>query len=155
MSVQIIKSKYGLVLTFLLGQIMLFAAPVQAGVQGKSYNMNVYSSRGDNFTACFQFDPNGTLEFLGQNATYNVSTDQISWQAVTQPPSPLVSIALKGVVQGDFVAARAISGTALNSNGTTFTFNGTVLSQPICPAQLPLSPTNLQFGRPPGNPFLE
>ncbi|MEH1938294.1 MAG: hypothetical protein V7L14_32245 [Nostoc sp.] len=155
MSVQIIQSKYGLVLTCLLGQIMLFAAPVQAGVQGKSYNVNVNSSLGDNFSACFEFDPNGILQFLGQNATYNVSSDQTSWQAVTKPASPLVSISLQGVVQGDFVPDRTISGTALNSNGTTFTFNGTLLSQSTCPTQLPISPSDLQFGRSPENPFLK
>ncbi|MEH2237998.1 hypothetical protein [Nostoc sp.] len=155
MSVQIIQSKRGLVLTCLLGQIMLFAAPVQAGVQGKSYNVNVNSSLRDNFTACFEFDSNGILRFLGQNATYTTSNNETNWQAVTKPPSPLVSIALNGEVQGDFVPDRTISGNAMNSNGTTFTFNGTLLSQPTCPTELPLSPTDLQFGRSPENPFLK
>ncbi|MBN3870775.1 hypothetical protein [Nostoc sp. JL33] len=155
MLVQIIQSKYSLVLTCLLGQIMLFAVPVQAGVQGKSYNVNVNSSLGDNFTACFEFDPNSTLHFLGQNATYNVGNDQASWEAVTKPPSPLVSISLKGVVQGDFVPALAISGSALNSNGTTFTFNGTLLSEPTCPGELPINPADLQFGISRENPFLK
>lgn len=152
MSVQIIQSKCSLVLTCLLGQIILFAAPVQAGVQGKSYSVNVSSSRGDSFTACFQFNINGILHFLGQDATYNVSNDQTSWQAVTKPPSPVVSIALNGVVkQGDSV----INGTGMNSNSTTFTFNGTLLSQSTCPTELPISPGNLQFGANRENPFLQ
>lgn len=45
MSVKIIQSRFGLVLTCLLGQIMLLAAPVQAGVEGKSYDVNVQSSQ--------------------------------------------------------------------------------------------------------------
>jgi hypothetical protein len=41
MLVQIIRFKCGLVFTCLLGQMMLFAVPVYAGVEGKSYNVNV------------------------------------------------------------------------------------------------------------------
>ncbi|MEH2378662.1 MAG: hypothetical protein V7K27_07125 [Nostoc sp.] len=152
MSVQMIQSKCGLVLTCLLGQIILFAAPVQAGVQGKSYNVNVNSSRGDSFTACFQFNTNGILRFSGQNATYNVSADQTSWQAVTNPPSPVATISLNGVVEQ---ADSVISGTAMNSNNTNFTFNGTLLSQSTCPAELPISPGNLQYGVNRENPFLQ
>lgn len=136
MSVQIIQSKCGLVLTCLLGQIMLFAVPVQAGVEGKSYTVNVNSSLGDNFTACFEFNANGSLRFVGQEATYNrtnLGKDQINWQAVTKPPSPVVTIALSGQVIGDFVPDRTINGNAINSNGTTFTFNGTRLSGTTCP----------------------
>ncbi|MEH1900727.1 MAG: hypothetical protein V7L04_04755 [Nostoc sp.] len=150
MSVQIMKSKCGLVLTCLLGQIILFAAPVQAGVSGKSYTVNVNSSLGDYFTACFQFNTNGNLHFSGQSATYNVN--QTSWQAVTNPPSSVATISLKGVTtQGDYV----INGTGMNSKNTTFTFNGTLLSQPTCPAELPLTPGNLQFGGNRENPFLQ
>ncbi len=136
MLVQIIRSKCGLVLTCLLGQMMLFAVPVYAGVEGKSYNVNVTSSLGDNFTACFDFNANGTLNFLGLDATYNranLGKDQRNWQAVTNPPSPVVTIALNGEVTGDFVPDRRINGNAINSNGTTFTFNGTRLSGTICP----------------------
>ncbi|WP_298917116.1 hypothetical protein [uncultured Nostoc sp.] len=150
MSVQIIKSKCGLVLTCLLGQIILFAAPVQAGVEGKSYNVNVNSSLGDNFTACFEFKANGSLRFVGLDATYsrtNLGQDQKNWQAVTKPPS-VVSIALNGEVIGDFVPDRRINGNAINSNGTTFTFNGTRLSDPTCP------PFAIQ-GIDPENPFLK
>ncbi|WP_375478554.1 hypothetical protein [uncultured Nostoc sp.] len=72
MSGKIIQSKCGLLLTCLLGQIMLLAAPVQAGVEGKSYNVNVNSSQGDNFTACFEFNANGSsLRFVGLDATYS------------------------------------------------------------------------------------
>ncbi|MEH1943381.1 MAG: hypothetical protein V7L01_24605 [Nostoc sp.] len=155
MSVQFIQSKRGLILTCLLGQIMLFAAPVQAGVVGKSYNVNVTSSLGDNFPACFAFGPNGTLRFLRQNATYTTSNNHTSWQAVTNPPAPLVSIALNGEVQGGLVPDGTISGNGMNSNGTTFTFNGTLLSGATCPAELQLSPSDLQFGRNPENPFLK
>lgn len=152
MSVRMIQSKCGLFLTCLLGQIMLFAAPVQAGVEGKSYTVSVNSSLGDNFTACFQFNSNGTLRFLGQNATYTTSNgnNQATWRAVT-PPSALVSIALNGQVIGDFVSAPGISGSGMNSNGTTFTLNGTLLPSPTCP----LSPSNLQFGGSRENPFLK
>ena len=135
MSVKIIQSNWGLVLTCLLGQIMLFAAPVQAGVEGKSYDVNVQSSLGDSFTACFDFDFNGNLRFLGQEATYsraNLGKDQRNWQAVTNPFSE-VSIGLNGEVRGDFVPDRTINGNAINSNGTTFTFNGTRLSGTTCP----------------------
>ncbi|MEH1831642.1 MAG: hypothetical protein V7L29_06070 [Nostoc sp.] len=136
MSVQVIQSKCSLVLTCLLGQIILFAAPVQAGVEGKSYNVNVNSSLGDNFTACFEFNNDGSsLRFVGLDATYsrtNLGQDQRNWQAVTQPTSE-VSIALSGEVTGDFIPDRRISGNAINSNGTTFTFNGTRLSEPTCP----------------------
>ena len=135
MLVKIIQSNWSLVLTCLLGQIMLFAAPVQAGVEGKSYDVNVQSSLGDNFTACFDFDFNGNLRFLDLDATYdgtNLGQDQRNWQAVTKPFS-VVSIALSGEVRGDFVPDRRISGNAINSNGTTFTFNGTRLSGTTCP----------------------
>jgi len=156
MSVQIIQSKCVLVLTCLLGQIMLFAAPAQAQLAGTSYNVNASSSLGNQFTACFQFDANGILYFLGQNATYSVSSDQTSWQAVTIPSSPpSVSVSLKGVVQGGVVQAQTINGTAINSNGTTFTFNGTLLSQSTCPAQQPISPADLQYGMIRGNGFLQ
>ncbi|MBD0387937.1 MAG: hypothetical protein ICV54_15850 [Nostoc sp. C3-bin3] len=135
MLVQIIRSKCGLVLTCLLGQMMLFAVPVYAGVEGKSYNVNVTSSLGDNFTACFDFNANGTLSFLGLDATYkrtNLGKDQRNWQAVTTSFSE-VSIGLNGEVVGDFIPDRRINGNAINSNGTTFTFNGTRLSGTNCP----------------------
>ncbi len=139
MSVKIIQSKCGLVLTCLLGQIMLLAAPVQAGVEGKSYNVNVNSSQGDNFTACFEFNANGSsLRFVGLDATYsrtNLGQDQRNWQAVTNPTS-VVSVALNGEVRGDFVPDRRISGNAINSNGTTYKFNGTRLSEPTCPIEI-------------------
>ncbi|MDZ8225745.1 MULTISPECIES: hypothetical protein [unclassified Nostoc] len=136
MLVKIIQSNWGLVLTCLLGQIMLFAAPVQAGVEGKSYDVNVQSSLGDNFTTCFEFNANGSsLRFSGLDATYsrtNLGQDRRNWQAVTNPPSDQ-NIALNGEVTGDFVSDRRISGNAINSNGTTFTFNGTRLSGTTCP----------------------
>ncbi|MEH2331539.1 hypothetical protein [Nostoc sp.] len=151
MSGKIIQSKCGLVLTCLLGQIMLFAAPVQAGVEGKSYNVNVNSSQGDNFTACFEFNANGnSLRFVGLDATYsrtNLGQDQRNWQAVTNPTSE-VSIALSGQVRGDFVPDRRISGNAINSNGTTYTFNGTLLSEPTCPIEI-------ESEIDPENPFLK
>ena len=151
MSVKINQSKCGLVLTCLLGQIMLLAAPVQAGVEGKSYNVNVNSSQGDNFTACFEFNANGSsLRFVGLDATYsrtNLGKDQKNWQAVTNPTS-VVSVALKGEVKGDFVPDRRISGNAINSNGTTYTFNGTLLSEPTCPIETE-SPIGSE------NPFLK
>ncbi|MEH2178367.1 hypothetical protein [Nostoc sp.] len=134
-----IQSKCGLVLTCLLGQIMLLAAPVQAGVEGKSYNVNVKSSQGDNFTACFEFNADGSsLRFVGLDATYsrtNLGKAQRNWQAVTNPTS-VVSVALNGEVRGDFVPDRMISGNAINSNGTTYTFNGTLLSEPTCPIEI-------------------
>ncbi|MDZ8261889.1 hypothetical protein [Nostoc sp. ChiQUE01b] len=136
MSGKIIQSKCGLVLTCLLGQIMLLAAPVQAGVEGKSYNVNLKSSQGDNFTACFEFNADGSsLRFVGLDATYsrtNLGQAQRNWQAVTNPTLE-ESIALSGEVRGDLVPARRISGNAINSNGTTYTFNGTRLSEPTCP----------------------
>ncbi|MEH2168790.1 MAG: hypothetical protein V7K41_19470 [Nostoc sp.] len=139
MSGKIIQSKCGLVLTCLLGQIMLLAAPVQAGVEGKSYNVNVNSSQGDNFTACFEFNANGSsLRFVGLDATYNrtnLGQDQRNWQAVTNPTS-VVSVALKGEIKKDFVPDQRISGNAINSNGTTYTFNGTRLSEPTCPIEI-------------------
>lgn len=150
MLVKIIQSKWGLVLTCLLGQIMLFAAPVQAGVEGKIYDLKVKSSQGEDFTACFEFDFNGSLRFLGQEATYsrtNLGKDQRNWQAVTQPFSE-VSIALNGEVRGDFVPDRKISGNAINSNGTTFTFSGTRLSGTTCPQEFRIQGVNG------GNPFL-
>ncbi|MDZ8035702.1 MAG: hypothetical protein RMY64_14250 [Nostoc sp. DedQUE08] len=142
MSVKIIQSKFGLVLTCLLGQIMLLAAPVQAGVEGKSYDVNVQSSQGDNFTACFEFNANGSsLRSVGQDATYelnatysrtNQGRDQRNWQAVTNPNSE-ESVALSGQVRGDLIPDRRISGNAINSKGTTYTFNGTLLSGEVCP----------------------
>ncbi|MEH2124371.1 hypothetical protein [Nostoc sp.] len=138
MSVKIIQSKCGLVLTCLLGQIMLLAAPVQAGVEDKSYDVNFQSSQGDNFTACLEFNANGrSLRFGRIDATYsrtNLGRDQRNWQAVTNPNSE-ESIALSGQVKKDLVPDRRISGNAINSNGTTYTFNGTLLSEPICPIE--------------------
>ncbi|MEH1810935.1 MAG: hypothetical protein V7K26_07375 [Nostoc sp.] len=139
MSVKIIQSKCGLVLTCLVGQIMLLAAPVQAGVEGKIYDVNVNSSQGDNFTACFEFNADGnSLRFVGLDATYsrtNLGQDQRNWQAVTNPNSE-ESIALSGQVRGDFIPDRRISGNAINSKGTTYTFNGTLLSEPTCPIEI-------------------
>ncbi|MEH2172457.1 hypothetical protein [Nostoc sp.] len=146
MSVKIIQSKFGLVLTCLLGQIMLLAAPVQAGVEGKSYNVNFKSSQGENFTACLEFNANGSslrfgngssLPFGIRDATYsrtNLGRDQRNWQAVTNPSSE-ESIALSGQVRGDLVPDRRISGNGINANGTTYTFNGTLLSEPTCPIE--------------------
>ncbi|MDZ7966330.1 MAG: hypothetical protein RM368_15355 [Nostoc sp. DedSLP03] len=138
MSVKIIQSKFGLVLTCLLGQTMLLAAPVQAGVEGKSYDVNFQSSQGDNFTVCLEFNANGSsLRFVGIDATYsrtNLGRDQRNWQAVTNTTSQ-ESIALSGQVRGDFVPDRRISGNAIISNGTTYTFNGTLLSEPTCPIE--------------------
>ncbi|MFN6528836.1 hypothetical protein [Nostoc sp. ChiSLP03a] len=98
---------------------------------------------GDNFTACFEFNANGnSLRFVGLDATYsrtNLGRDQRNWQAVTNPtsdPTSEVSIALSGQVRGDFIPDRRISGNAINSNGTTYTFNGTLLSEPTCPIEV-------------------
>ncbi|MEH2233433.1 MAG: hypothetical protein V7K71_27985 [Nostoc sp.] len=140
MSVKIIQSKCGLVLTCLLGQTMLLALPVQAGVEGKSYDVNFQSSQGDNFTACLEFNANGSsLSFdrMDATATYsrtNLGRDQRNWQAVTNPNSE-ESIALSGQVKRDLVPDRRISGNAINSKGTTYTFNGTLLSEPTCPIE--------------------
>ncbi|WP_375475990.1 hypothetical protein, partial [uncultured Nostoc sp.] len=76
-----------------------------------------------------------------------IGKDQKNWQAVTNPTS-VVSVALKGEVKGDFVPDRSISGNAINSNGTTYTFNGTLLSEPTCPIETE-SPIGSE------NPFLK
>ncbi|MBN4000362.1 hypothetical protein [Nostoc sp. LPT] len=140
MSVKINQSKCGLVLTCLLGQIMLLAAPVQAGVEGKSYNVNLNSSQGDNFTACFEFNADGSsLRFGRLDATYsrtNLGQDRRNWQAVTNPTSE-ESVALSGEVRRDSsLPDQRISGNAINSNGTTYKFNGTRLSEPTCPIEI-------------------
>ncbi|WP_193200187.1 hypothetical protein [Nostoc sp. MG11] len=126
-----------LVLNCLLGGIIFFAPPIQAAVNGKSYNVNVKSSQGKNFTACFEFGNDGSLRFLGLDAIYdgiNLGREQKNWQAITKLSSE--NIALSGRVQDDFISGQSISGNAINSNGTTFTFNGKLISEAQCPSQL-------------------
>ncbi|MEH1951931.1 MAG: hypothetical protein V7K77_34010 [Nostoc sp.] len=85
-----------------------------------------------------EFNANGnSLRFVGLDATYsrtNLGRDQRNWQAVTNPNSE-ESIALSGQVKRDLVPDRRISGNAINSKGTTYTFNGTLLSEPTCPIE--------------------
>ncbi len=119
----------------LLGGIVAFAMPTMAAVEGNSYDVRVQSSDRDRFDACFDFGQRNNLRIDGLGAVYdgtNLGRNNRNWQAVTRSSS--VNVGFSGRSTANFQGRSGrISGNAINSNGTTFTFDGRIRRDP-CPA---------------------
>lgn len=124
-----------LALLGLLAGTFSFVLPTMAIVKGNSYDVRVQSSDQDRFDACFEFGQQNNLKVDGLEAVYdgtNLGRNNQNWQAVTK--SNTVNVGFSGESTGGFQGSGRISGNAINSNGTTFTFDGRIRREP-CPAR--------------------